>query len=239
VTTDVAAALAVSVLTSVVILAGLFARRKVGVCRMFVPYLAVTALADLMQLLWPEPFYHLWFWLAKELVIHLLRFGVVLELTYRTFQAFPTARSSARTVALVVLGVTLVIVAAGTGNLEAPTGAPTLGPTISRVQPRILNGSVWLVTAMAGLILWYRLPVHPWHKSIIMGLVAYLLVFSGSLSWIESHGWGVREHANYLMQAGYFALVGYWAVAAWRRAEDPVRPSGIESTPEASLGRAG
>ena len=32
------------------------------------------------------------------------------------------------------------------------------------LQPRVLNGSIWLFTAIAALILWYRLPVDPFHK---------------------------------------------------------------------------
>jgi len=228
----------VGVVLSLTALAGLLVRRKVGVCRSFVPYLGFVALADLLMVVWLDRFYQQWFYLSQQLVVHALRFGVVLELTYRTFQAFPTARSSARTVALIVLGLTLAIVVAGTGNLEPPGGVPALGPLISRVQPRIINGSIWLLTAMAGLILWYRLPVHPWHKSILMGLVGYLLVFSTSLTWIEN-SWGAREQANLLNAAGYLCLLAYWVVAAWRRAEEPIRSPGVASAPEAALRRAG
>jgi len=233
------AALAAAVALALLVLGGLVARRKLGVCRFFVVYLSVATAADILILLWPRYFFTQPFWVAKEAAIHLLRFAVILELTYRTFQAFPSARSSARMLALVVLGGTFVILLAGAGNLGEPGTTPPLGPVISRVQPMVLNGSVWLLTAMAGLILWYRLPVHPWHKAIIMGLVVYLLVFSTSLSWIESRGWAEREFANHFMRAGYLSLLAYWAVAAWRRAEAPIHPpAGIQDAPEPSLGRA-
>ncbi len=228
------ASLAVSVLLSLVALGGLVARRKVDVCRFFVLYLGAVALADLLVLIWPEHFYRQWFWFGSQLVINVLRFALALELTYRTFRAFPSARATARGVLFVVLLITLVIVFAGTGDLEPPEGAPALGPLISRVQPRVLNGAVWLFAVVALLILWYRLPVHPFHKSILIGYVPYLLVFAVSLNLIESQGWGVREIVNPILGFAYLLVLTYWAVAAWRRAEVPLRAP----DPEPSLKQA-
>jgi hypothetical protein len=217
-------AIAVSgTIVAILALAGVVVRRRVGVCRTFVPYLCVVVVTDLLPLLWPEHFYRQWFWFGGQLVIHVLRFAVALELTYRTFRAFPSARATARGVLLVVLLVALVIVFAGTGDLEPPEGAPALGPLISRVQPRVLNGAIWLFSAIAGLILWYRLPVHPLQKAILIGFVPYLLVFTVSLNLIESQGWDIRAQVNYLHTSAFVAVLSYWAVAAWRRAEAPVR----------------
>jgi len=215
-------------------LAGVVVRRRVGVCWTFVPYLGVVAVTDLLMLLWPEHFYRQWFWFGTQLVINILRFAVALELTYRTFRAFPSARATARGVLLVVLLITLVIVFGGTGNLEPPEGAPALGPLISRVQPRVVNGAIWLLSAIAGLILWYRLPVHPLHKAILVGYVPYLLIFAVSLNLIESQGWDIRTQVNYLHTSAFVAVLAYWAVAAWRRAEVPARAP----EPEPSLEQA-
>jgi len=233
-----AASLALSVGLCLVALGGLVARRRVAVCRSFVPYLGAIALADLLTLSWPGTFFQQWFWFGKELVIHVLRFGVALELAYRTFRAFPSARASVRALALLILALTFGIVFAGTTDLEPAPGAEALGLLISRVQPRILNGTIWLLTGIAGLILWYRLPVHPWHKAILTGLVAYLLAFSTSLSWIESQGWGVREYANHLHTGAFLLMLCYWAVAAWRPAEEPIRLPASGAARAASLNRA-
>jgi hypothetical protein len=214
-------------------LSGLIVRRRTGVCRTFVLYLGIIAVADLLMLLWPDRFWRLWFYVNKELVIDLLRFAVALELTYRTFQAFPSARATARGVLLVVLLITLAIVFAGTADLVPPDGAPTLGPLLSRVQPRVLNGTVWLLTGVAGLILWYRLPVHQLHKAILIGLVPYLLVSIVSLNLIESQGWNVRAQVNYLHTLFFLAVLGYWAVVAWRPAEAPI----LAPDPEPSFKR--
>ena len=217
-------------------LTGLIVRRRVGVCWSFAVYLAVVAAADLLMLLWPARFWQLPFYVGKEFLIDVLRFVLALELTWRTFRAFPSARATARGVLLVVLLATLALVFAGTGDLEPVEGAPALGPLISRVQPRVMNGAIWLLTGIAGLILWYRLPVHPLHKAILVGYVPYLLVFTVSLNVLESHGWHIREQVNYVHTSAFLVVLGYWVVAAWRRAETPVHPRGVESRLEEVVG---
>jgi hypothetical protein len=204
-------------------LAGLVVRRRAAVCWTFVVYLGVIAIADLLVILWPDRFWHLWFYLSKEFVITVLRLAVALELTYRTFRAFPSARATARGMLLLVLMATLAVVMVGTGDLAPPEGAPALGPLASRVQPRVLSGAIWLLTAVAGLILWYRLPVHPLHKAILVGLVPYLLVFSVSLNMLESRGWEVLPVVSYLHTLAYLLVLAYWTFTAWRPDEAPVK----------------
>ena len=217
-----------------VLLAGLTARRRFGVCWTFAPYLATVALADLLMLVWPEQFRWQWFWLGKELVITVLRFGLALELTYRTVRAFPTARATVRGVLLGVLLLTLAIVFVGTGDLAPKEGEAVLAPLISRVQPLVLSGAIWLLTGTAGVILWYRLPVHPLHKAILVGLVPYLLIFTVSLNLIESRGWEVRELVSFFPALAWLSLLGFWGAVAWRRGDVPVRAP----APDPALRRA-
>jgi len=204
------------VLLTTATLGGLVVRRRVGVCWTFVVYLAVIALADLLVILLPDRFWNLRFYLGKEFAITVLRLAVALELTYRTFRAFPSARATARGVLLLVLMATLAIVIVGTGDLAPLEGAPALGPLASRVQPRVLSGAIWLLTAVAGLILWYRLPVHSLHKAVLVGQVPYLLVFSVSLNMLESRGWEVLPVVSYLHTVAYLLVLVYWTFTAWR-----------------------
>ena len=214
---------AAAVILTTATLAGMIVRRRVGVCWTFVVYLGVIALADLLVILWPDHFWRLWFYVGKEFVITILRLAVALELTYRTFRAFPSARVTARGVLLLVLVATLAVVVVGTGDLAPSEGAPALGPLASRVQPRVLSGAIWLLTAVAGLILWYRLPVHPLHKAILVGLVPYLLVFSVSLNMLESRGWEILPVVSYLHTLAFLLVLVYWTFAAWRPDEAPVK----------------
>ena len=76
---------------------------------------------------------------------------------------------------------------------------------------------------VAGLILWYRLPVHPLHKAILVGLVPYLLVFSVSLNLLESRGWEILPVVSYLHTLAFLAVLVYWMVTAWRPDEALVK----------------
>lgn len=221
-----------AVLLATAAVAGVIARGRAGVCWTFVVYLGVIAVADLMMLVWPERFWRLWFYLGKEWAITVLRFAVALELTYRTFRAFPSARATARGILLLVLVVSLAIVLVGTGDLAPTDGMPALGPLATRVQPRVLNGAIWLLTAVAGLILWYRLPVHPLHKAVLVGLVPYLLISSVSLNLIDSRGWEMRASVNHLYTLAFLLVLVYWTYAAWRPDEVPVEvpPLGPDPT---------
>ena len=216
------------------LLAGLAARRRFGLCWTFGPYLAAAALADLLMTVWPDQFHTQLFWLGQALVIDLLRFALALELTYRTVRAFPTAQATVRGVLLGVLLLTLGMVFSGTGDLVSPGGTPILEPIISRVQPLVLSGAIWLLTGIAGVILWYRLPVHPLHKAILVGLVPYLLVFSVSLNMIESWGWEASELVNVFSALTWLVVLGFWAAVAWRRSDVPVRAP----APDPALRRA-
>lgn len=220
----------VAALLSLGIVVGLAVRHRVGVCLTFVPYLIGVALVDLLVLRWPSYFYTQWFWLGSQTLVNLLRFAVALELTYRTFRAFPSARGTARFALLLVLLATLVLVVGGTRDAEPlQGGGASPGHVISRVQPRILNGTIWLLAAVAALILWYRLPVHPFHKAILTGLVPYLLIFTTALNLLETQGWQLRKDVNYFYTGAYCLLLTFWAWAAWRRVEAPVRAPESES----------
>lgn len=206
-----------------VLLAGLAVRGRVGLCWTFPVYLGTIALADLLMLVWPERFRWQWFWFAKELLITTLRFALALELTYRIVRAFPTARATVRGVLLGVLLLTLGIVFSGTGDLVSVEGAPILEPLITHLQPLVLSGAIWLLTGIAAVILWYRLPVHPLHKAILVGLVPYLLLFTVSLNMIGSWGWEVSELVNRFAALAWLAVLGFWATVAWRPGDVPAR----------------
>ena len=71
---------------------------------------------------------------------------------------------------------------------------------LEEVQPRLLNGTVWIFTAIAGLILWYRLPVAPLHKSILLGYVPYLLYDAVFLKALLQASWQ-RDLIGYVNQS--------------------------------------
>jgi len=203
------------------IVAGVVRRGRWPVCRMFLLFLLVVLLTDLLPTIWPERFYTKSFWLIRESLHNGLRFAVALELAYRTFRSFPGARSTARALLLFLVASTLAVVLSATWGMPS---VPEFSAIFTELQPRLLFGTLWLLTGIAALILWYRLPVDPMHKAILLGWVPYLLVFSVGLKLLADLGWDRWLPAlNYVNATAYFLLLIYWARAAWAPAGAPAR----------------
>jgi hypothetical protein len=213
-----------------VLLAGVLVRRRYRAWYLFALFLSVMLLSTVMMAIWRARFYTTEFWQIKETALNFIRFAMALELAYRTFRAFPGALAALRWVLLFVVVVTLAAVLAvpgpSGGTLSEELRTKDYESFLGDLQPRVLNGSIWLFAAIAALILWYRLPANPFPKSVLLSYVPYLLVFSltmnvvgvlGRARWEQ--GWPVR----YLNQLAYLALMVHWARAAWRRVEQPAR----------------
>jgi hypothetical protein len=190
-------------------LAGLFVRGRQGLCVSFTLYLGAVLLSDTLILVWPQRFHSWDFWLIKESVHNLLKFGIALELTVRTFRAFPAAR---KTVTGLVLGV-LVLTWFSVGQPVDPRPKELA----LNLQPYVLAGTLWLFIAISALILWYRLPVVPLHKALLLGFVPYLLVFTLAINLLKAFGGDIRAVAGYTKNVAYQVLLAYWVYSAWRR----------------------
>ena len=200
----------IGLIITLVLLIGLTIRQRYDVAYTFTIYLIVVFVTELLTLVWPDRFYRRAFYLQKENVINALRFGVALELMYRTFRAFPAAHRTARAVFLVFVSVTLAVVMAATTRDQ-----PDLYTLVNKVQPRVITATVWLLTALAGLILWYRLPVETFHKAILLGWVPYLLIFSAALNYVGDYGPQFLIASNYVHTLAFLGLLVFWARAAW------------------------
>lgn len=147
-------------------------------------------------------------WMVQESLLNAIRFSMALELAGRTFRAFPGARST--------LNVVLMVVVAATLALALPSYDPDHGYLnfVVNLQPRLLSGSVWLFTAIAALILWYRLPVLPVRKAILLSYLPYLIFSTAFLNLLNQFGW--LQGLQYLNQVVYLVLVTFWARVAWK-----------------------
>ena len=197
-------------------LVGLIARQRYREWWSFSLYLLFDTVYALLIAVWPERFHRPAPWMLNESISSLLRFVAALELAYRTFRGFPGAMARLRVVLLTVIGFTLAVVLAAT-----PARLDYMA-FMGHVHPRVVNGSVWLFTAIAALILWYRLPVRLFSKRILLSWVPYLLVFAVAMNGLGAIGWERGLALDYLRQVAYLALVAYWAYAAWQPARLPV-----------------
>jgi hypothetical protein len=214
-------------------LAGCLVRGRYRTWWFFSLYLLTVLITEVMILASPARFFTAEFWGAKETLVAGLRFAMACEVGVRTMRAFPGALATARRVVLLILLVTLAAVATG-------PSADEYRSWIGEMQPRVLNGSIWMLTAIAGVILFYRLPVQPFHKSILLSYLPYVLVFTILLSYLGSYGWSRGIFMQYVAQLAYVALVAYWNYAIWRR-DPPSRAAGLPAgfnPPETPAGAA-
>lgn len=197
------------------LIVAVLARKRYRSCYAFLSYLVAVLASDALIFFWPSRFLTWDFWLLKETVHNLLKFAIALELGIRTFRLFPGANAAARRLLLVVLVLTYVAVVA------VPTGDPNYAVLAAQIQPRILNGTIWVFTTQAALILWYRLPVDSFHKAILIGFVPYLLIFSVAMNTLNALGWRQEVNAlqSYTQTSAYTLLLLYWL----RSARQPVR----------------
>lgn len=189
---------------------GSVVRRRYRSWWFFSAYLVAVLVLEALPHLAPDRFYTPEFWQAKETAYAGLRFALALEVGVRTMRAFPGALATARRLVLLISVVTLVAVAT----------APSAGQYttfVGEMQPRILNGSIWMLTAIAGAILWYRLPVQPFHKAILLSYLPYVLVFTMFMSYLGQAGFQRGVVFQYVNQLAYVALLAYWNYVIWRR----------------------
>ncbi len=192
---------------------GVLARRLYRVSFAFPTYLvAVLSLNGLMTI-WPDRFWTRSFFLSSEAAWDAAELALALELSYRAFRAFPRARAVARVVIFAVLAATTLAIA------DASAPGPGSGPMFQRVMlqwhPRLIVGLVWLLAGTSVLVLWYRLPIHPFQRVVLLGLGSYRLVVASLLNVMSAHGWGVRMHVNLVDGLAYAVVATYWAYSAW------------------------
>jgi hypothetical protein len=189
-------------------LAGLAVRGRVLLCRSFAVYVALALTTNRLVTWWPEQFYTSDFWTFKETLHAILMALVALELTVVGLEAFPRARRAGVLALMLIAGVTALAVAAE----PAPDYATRVGVLLARAQ----TGAVWGFVAVLAIASWYRLPLHPMHRSITLGFALNLGVYGVLLSAVGHFGWSAYRYVAALDPAAYAATVGLWMLAAWR-----------------------
>jgi hypothetical protein len=201
-------------------LAGILVRRRAHLCWTFVAYLVTVLVLNSLISFWPEHFFNTWFWVLAHVLFTGLRMGIAVELTFRTFQAFPGAKVTARRLLFgLLLATSFALVASPDGIESANKGWYEL--VALDLQPRVLTGAIWLMNGLAILITWYRVPVHTYHKALLLGFVPYLLIFTTLLSLLKQWGWGFLPYVQALDPVAFMALMGFWAWIAWRPETQP------------------
>ena len=177
---------------------------------------------------WPRQFQTWDFWVLKESVHNLLKFGIALELTVRTFRAFPAARKTATGLVLAVLVLTWLSVGADAALEAARHERAGREPPALRARrhavalPRDL-GAHPLVPAAGG--------------AAPQGAAAGLRAVPAGLHGRDQPAPGLRRGTSApspatLKTVAYQMLLAYWVYSAWRRW--PRRPPAVVSRGAAS-----
>jgi hypothetical protein len=198
------------------VLVGLFARRRAHLCWTFVAYLITGLVCSSLQSFWPEQFFRQWFYVLTQGLLDALKLGIAAELTYRTFRAFPGAAARVRLLLAPVFLVPILFV------IKMPS-AVSYADIVGFYHPQIKTAVIWIITAISLLIAWYRVPVHAMHRAILLGLAAYLLIFTTLLNILRDFGFdNLRGFISVADGYAYLALLAGWAYAAWVPAHRPV-----------------
>jgi hypothetical protein len=199
----------VGLFVALILLLGLLRRGHGRGLPVFTAFIAGHLLTQGPIALDPERFYRWQFWLFHDTATAALRFGVALELAHRIFRGFPGAAASALNGVLVVTVITAMAIV----GMYSPDASYTQITT--QIVPGIAHGTAWMLTLLAMLTLWYRIPLAPMPKVILMSYAPYLLLFTGGRSLIGQMGWDLRQEIGWVIVLTYFCLQLYWTWAAW------------------------
>src|SRR5438876_5211878 len=199
-----------------VVLVGLFARRRAHLCWSFVAYLATGLVCNSLMSFWPDQFYRQWFYLLTQGLANAMKLAIAAELTYRTFRAFPGAAARVRLFLAPLFLVPVLFVT------KVPAGA-AFEALVRLYQPQMETGVIWIMVAITLLIAWYRVPVHAMHRAILIGFASYLLIFTTLLNVLRDYGFdNLRSFIGVADGYAYLALLAGWAYAAWVPARRPI-----------------
>ena len=195
---------------------GLVWRRRYRLCLSFFVFLWAVLIPDALVALWPERFYTRAFWTLKETAQTALMIAVALEMAYLAFGAFPRARVRVVALLAVLAGLTALVL-----TLQPPSMIDPYEEWLGRLTPICYAGIVWLYVSTVVVAAYYRVPVHPFHRAVILGFVLYLTISTGALGTLGEAGQGVYSTIKPLGPAAFAATEGLWAWAAWRRLPAP------------------
>jgi len=190
---------------------GLVWRRRYRLCLSFFVFLWMVLIPDALITLWPERFYTRWFWTLKETAQTALMITVALEMAYLAFGAFPRARVRVVALLAVLAGLTALVL-----NLQPPSQIDPYEDWLGRLTPICYAGIVWLYVSIFLVAAYYRVPVHPFHRVVILGFVLFLTVSTGALGTLGEAGEGFYSTIKPLGPAAFVATEGLWAWTAWR-----------------------
>jgi len=153
----------------------------------------------------------------KETVYAVLKILVAVEIWQRSFSSLPRARVRVGFLLVAALSTTAAAVH------TIPTDLHPYDTLMGILIPRFQAGTLILYATIVSASWWYRMPLHPFYRAIIMGFGAFLTVYTLLLSLLGVQSGSSRAGlwTAVLNAAAYIAVSTWWAWVAWRRAQAP------------------
>jgi hypothetical protein len=195
---------------------GVFARGWHRRCWTWIAYAVAIIVCGGLMSIWPASFYakpYAFWWFSRDLYA-VLRILVAVEISGHVFSSFPRAERLARVLVLLLLVSSVMPIALSVS--QASHTAPYL---------RLNTATICLFGITSLLAVWFNLPLHRWHRAVLLGLTVQLMIFTAVLGLLDAYGWELRHVLSSLSGVGSAVLAATWAVVAWTPERVRVRSS--------------
>ena len=191
---------------------GMCMRRRVALCRLFFLYVLAVFVDHVLLMFWWLRFRSISYYTFNNSTYAILKFLTAIEIWSRTFSTFPRGRARVGLLLAAALLATAVAVAL------TPPGLNQFRAFVGFVDPRLQAGSLFTFAILASAVAWYRVPMHPFHRAVLLGFAVYLSAHTAALSmlgWLDNSPWA-RHKVTLLEGTTYVSTLVWWAWAAWR-----------------------
>lgn len=219
---QVVVAISVQVLLALV-LVGIVARRRMHLSIGFAAATAAMLVTNALVTYWPGSFFTWDFWRFSETLQAGLYMLTTVELAGLIFAGLPRARRAL----FIGLAAAVALAAAAATQPEAATldALRTVGLGVEAAV-------AWLLVLLVGTVAFFRVPLVPYHRAILLGLVVHVSLYSTMLQLVVTSGSFAWTSMKLLDPLVYGVVVAFWARAAWStapdRAEDPLVASKLQ-----------
>jgi hypothetical protein len=201
------------------IVLGLVIRRRSPFCRCFLFYAAWVLTSHVVIANWPHHFFNIAYFMVSETVVFAAKVLIAVEIAHKSFSALARARPW---VSAALAGVLLAT--ALTEWLASAVGLNDFGTFVGIVNPRRQAGTLVMFAVVVAAVSWYRIPLHPLHRAILIGFAVYQVVNTAGSCLYVWYGEQARTPFLALNGITYIGAASWWVYAAWRRrrAPDPI-----------------
>lgn len=203
---------------------GLVLRGRHRLSRAFLAYLMAMVVGNRLVTWWPSTFLNYGFYMGRTATYTALSILAAVEIALLTFSMFPVARRRA----LLMMALVLVATYGAAFGIDPSSELYPWMHAVGLLSSGGQAGRLWLFVVPVLVAAYHRVPLHPYHRALLVGFALYLGGYSCMLGFMANHvalAGNTFTHPAYLAAHAYLrslepvafaATVGVWTWAAWR-----------------------